>query len=275
MTTLFKYIDPDHIFNSYLAVKIKMLILFSFLIVIWWVIFNENSIWLNFLIFYISLIPVKLFVEIGYHRFFSHRSFKTSEIKKKFLLIGGTLIGVGSCISYAGVHRAHHRYSDTDKDPHSPKNIGIIRTWLTLWDKNWVIDFPSIKDLIRDPLQMFLHRNYFKIVLSWIVFLSLISYFLDSITPLLMAYAIPNLSTFIIAGLTNALAHTEKFGYVNFQTNDSSRNNQITKFLFLNVGSHNNHHAYPNAWDFNVRKKWFEFDLEGMIIKHFFIKQSN
>lgn len=270
MITYLRFIDPDQIAVSHVAIKVKLLILISFITTVWWVITNNETWWVNFLYFYVSLLAGRVFVEIGLHRFFSHKSFKTSEFKKNFLLIGGTLIGLGSCISYVGVHRTHHRYSDTPKDPHSPTNIGIIKTWLTMWDKNWVVDFSSVKDLLRDPLQMFLHRHYFKIIICWILLLSLISLIINSIIPLLLLFALPNLMTFITAGFTNAIGHT--VGYRNFDTDDRSTNQYFTRFLLLSAGLHNNHHAYPNAWNFNVRKKWFEFDTEGTLIKHFFIK---
>lgn len=270
MITYLRFIDPDQIAVSHVAIKVKLLILISFITTVWWVITNNETWWVNFLYFYVSLLAGRVFVEIGLHRFFSHKSFKTSEFKKNFLLIGGTLIGLGSCISYVGVHRTHHMYSDTPKDPHSPTNIGIIKTWLTMWDKNWVVDFSSVKDLLRDPLQMFLHRHYFKIIICWILLLSLISLIINSIIPLLLLFALPNLMTFITAGFTNAIGHT--VGYRNFDTDDRSTNQYFTRFLLLSAGLHNNHHAYPNAWNFNVRNKWFEFDTEGTLIKHFFIK---
>ena len=268
---MLKYIDPDKIFLSYTSVKIKLLILFGFFVTVYWAITNTNPWWLNLVYFYVALSFGRTFSEIGLHRLFSHRSFETSKFKRNVLLIGGTLLGIGSCLTYVGVHRTHHRYADTSKDPHSPKNIGVIRTWLTLWDKDWSIDFATVKDLIRDPLQMFLHRNYFKILLTWIALLSTISIVIQSIMPLLLLFAMPNTVTFVLAGYTNAIGHTA--GYRNFDTDDGSMNNHSARFLLLSAGLHNNHHAYPSVWDYNIRKKWFEFDIEGMVIKHFFMKK--
>jgi fatty-acid desaturase len=64
-------------------------------------------------------------ISIGYHRYFSHRSFKTSQYLEILMLFFGLICGGRSAITWAAVHRLHHSTSDTNKDPHSPKYVGI------------------------------------------------------------------------------------------------------------------------------------------------------
>jgi stearoyl-CoA desaturase (delta-9 desaturase) len=265
---MLRFIDPDRIASQYLGTKVKSLILLGVLITGFWLATTEVSVIEFFFCFYLSVLLLRVGIEVGYHRYFAHRSYKTTKFKERLLLIWGTLVGVGSCLSWVGVHRTHHRYTDTDKDPHSPNNIGIIRVWLTLWADNWHIDPSMVKDLLRDKLQMFLHRNYFKVMLSWILFLGLTSYLLNSFVPIVVLFALPSALTIFVSGITNALGH--RYGYRTFETDECSTNQHTPRWLLLNAGLHNNHHAKPDIWWYNVRNNWYEFDVEGLIIKHFF-----
>jgi fatty-acid desaturase len=72
----------------------------------------------------------------------------------------------------------------------------------------------------------------------------------------------------------NVLFHIKLTGgYINYEITDTSRNYKWFLWLGLSEGLHNNHHAYPNVWDYNIRQKYHEFDIEGLIIKYFFIKK--
>ena len=70
---------------------------------------------------YIIYMAVALYgITRGYHRYFSHREFNTSTVQETLMLYCGLLCGVRSPLAWAGVHRMHHAYSDTELDPHSP-----------------------------------------------------------------------------------------------------------------------------------------------------------
>jgi stearoyl-CoA desaturase (delta-9 desaturase) len=265
---MLQYLDPDRIASQYLGAKVKALILLGVAITIAWLTLTEVSL-LEFIIcFYLSILFLRVGIEVGFHRYFAHRSYKTTRFKERLLLLWGTLVGVGSCLTWVGVHRTHHRYSDGPRDPHSPNNIGILRVWLTLWSDNWNIQPSMVKDLLRDELQMFLHRNYFKVMLAWILFLVAVSCLLNSFIPIIVIFALPSALTIFVSGITNALGH--RYGYRTFEADDDSVNQHTPRWLLLNAGLHNNHHAKPDLWWYNVNNNWYEFDVEGLIIKHFF-----
>ena len=270
---ILNHIDPDQIGGKQsLAIKVKLSIILGYTIFFIWLLTTSLPWYAMLICFYIGILPIRVGGEVGFHRYFAHRSFETSNFKKKFLLIYGSMLGMGSCISWVAVHRTHHRYSDTLKDPHSPKNIGVLRVWLTLWNDNWSPDPGVVKDLIKDPWQVFFHRHYFKLLISWIVFFAVISYLTGDITPLAVMFGIPSATASFFSGITNGLGHW--VGYRNFETDDNSRNHHFTRWILCNAGLHNNHHNRPNDWNLNTRNKWYEFDVEGLIIKYFFIKKS-
>ena len=93
----------------------------------------------------------------GYHRYFSHREFETTPIIEIVMLYCGLLCGVRSPLTWAGVHRMHHAYSDTPKDPHSPKHMGKWRVFFSLY-RIKSIPRKFIKDLLKNPRIMFFHK---------------------------------------------------------------------------------------------------------------------
>jgi stearoyl-CoA desaturase (delta-9 desaturase) len=268
---LLKFLDPDIIFSKHSDKKIKLIILTAYALSIFWFFTSGLPWYLMLICFYSSVLILRLGAEIGYHRYFAHRSFETTKLKKYLLLFLGSILGVGSCLSWVAVHRTHHRFSDLDNDPHSPKNIGILRVWFTFWDNNWHVDPAIIKDMLRDPYQMFIHKNYFKLLIAWITLLVSGSMLTESMVPIMIGFILPCATTSFFSGITNSLGHT--VGYRNFETNDSSTNHLFIRWLFVIVGLHNNHHYKPTAWNFNLLNRWWEFDLDAVIIKHFFIKK--
>ena len=93
----------------------------------------------------------------GYHRYLSHREFETTPTIEIVMLYCGLLCGVRSPLTWAGVHRMHHAYSDTPKDPHSPKYMGKWRVFFSLY-RIKSIPRKFIKDLLKNPRVMFFHK---------------------------------------------------------------------------------------------------------------------
>lgn len=202
-------------------------------------------------------------VNISLHRYYSHKSFKTSKLKEFILLLSSIPTSLGSPAMWASIHRMHHSCSDTDKDPHNPVN-GSIKTWFGFWPKTkipkrFIVPFLSTKSL------KFVHKNYFFINFSILFTLILIDIKLAG-----FLYALPAIGCFHGAQSIGVLPH--KWGYRTYNTSDLSKNNWLASILALGEGWHNNHHANPGRWW--QGEKWWEFDPPAFMIKYFFIEKN-
>jgi len=197
-------------------------------------------------------------VSLMMHRYWTHKSFefKNNLIKCIFSLFA-ILAGRGSPLGWVYVHRLHHSFSDTEKDPHDPAT------------KHWRIFFPHLikygekidKRIIKDMLykeHLYVNKYYILFLLVWSLILFLISFEL-----LYFFYIVPLFLTFLSLDLFVFLTH--RYGYRNFNTKDNSRNNWFISLILWGEGWHNNHHNNPR--NFSTKVKWWEFDLTSSIIR--------
>ena len=204
---------------------------------------------------------------IALHRYFSHRSFNTTEIKEKFLAWISLFVGVGSPIGFAYNHRHHHREADTQLDWHSPKLFGKLYVVLGLWQFHDLAWFDkrggSIpRDLIKNPTCVLVHNNYYKIWYSLIVLTFLIDWRI-AVYVLTLPAVLCRIEANIVV---NYIGHS--VGYRNFNTNDNSKNNLTARLLVSGEAYHNNHHAYPHLYDFGIMPK--EDDFMARLIEKYF-----
>lgn len=228
------------------------------LIVFWdvnWLLVTLFAKWLFF----------NLGIEIGLHRLVAHRSFKTSPLVENILIFLSVFGGFGSTLGWAANHRVHHRNADKEGDPHPASEP--FKTWFWInTDTAATISPTVVKDLLRNPIHKWVRDNYFKI---WGVALCVLS--LISLKFALYFLVIPGTLSMFSGGVLNVICH--KWGYRNFDTPDNSRNNWAV-WLFScggGAGWHNNHHAAPN--NYTTSAKWYEIDLDGLIIKHILMKK--
>jgi len=210
--------------------------------------------WVSFLIYLVILI---LGVSAGLHRYFTHKSFTTSSTWGKIMLWASVPATIGTPISWIGTHRLHHAYSDTSKDPHSPNYLGFVKTYFHIWNK---ITIPSalVSDIIKNKTAKFIHTNYLKILIAYIIIL----YTIDPLIGIVV-YSIPALLIFHATGITNSFGHG--FGYKNSDTGDSSTNSKLIALFTAGEGLHNNHHADPKSAIFSRNK--YEVDISQYFIK--------
>ena len=202
-------------------------------------------------------------LEIGLHRYFAHKSFVTGRMRELFLSLASVLTGMGSPISWAGIHRLHHRHADTEKDPHSPYNKGILHILFGSYNKHIKIPLSMTKDLLRSPVLVFFHRNYFKVLFLWAGLL----FILGGWKALIFIFCLPLVMVYWATSSGIILNHT--LGYRNFETNDQSVNSYLLSFYTLGGGWHNNHHHNPE--NYSHRYKWWELDFCGFCIKWLFM----
>ena len=185
------------------------------------------------------------------HRYFSHKSFKTTPAVDKFLRLVSIGAGLGSPISWAATHRLHHRHEDSVGDPHSPRLQSPWNVWLTYW-KPFVVPQKLISDLSKDPLHRMIHNHYFLLHIAlWIPSLILFPTYFPYI------FSFPCIYGFHLAGAVNVLGHSPEI-----------RNVLWLNFFGLGDALHLNHHKHPNASS-TAGANLLEFDLSGWIIRTF------
>lgn len=194
---------------------------------------------------------------ITLHRLLAHKSFVAPKWFEYLGSTVSTLCGSSvSALAWVALHREHHRYTDTEKDPHSPKFYGY---WRVQFRDTKLPNFKYIPDLARDKVHVFLHNYHWPLVLVY----AFIVYCFDP-RALLYFWLVPGILVWHGGSLTNTLNHSP-IGYRNYKSGDDSINNPISGILVSGEGWHNNHHSYPQ--DPKLGHKWWEFDLGWQIIK--------
>jgi stearoyl-CoA desaturase (delta-9 desaturase) len=203
-----------------------------------------------------------------YHRYFSHRAFKTSR-PVQFLgaVVGNAAVQRGP-IWWAAHHRHHHRASDKPDDIHSPHQDGFLWSHM-LWfmtHKNYQTDDKLVKDLLRFPELRWIDRNDFVVPVLLALGMYGLGWLLEVYAPqlgasgpqmLVWGFVISTVTLYHVTFSINSLAH--QFGTQRYETNDDSRNNFWLALLTFGEGWHNNHHHFPNSARQGFR--WWEIDI--------------
>jgi stearoyl-CoA desaturase (delta-9 desaturase) len=216
----------------------------------WW--------WVATLIGYLCM--ATLGISIGYHRLFSHRSFKSNPLVRRLILWCGIIAGQGSPIYWIGIHRGyHHRYADKPGDSHSPRD-GFWHSYILWMFKMRKISIRSVVDLMRDSDMVFAHKHYQTIFWLSHLAIALISF---ELWLYLMGFAaFITLHCFLSQ---TCLTHYRSLGYRNYEVNDNSVNNPWLFPLALGDAWHNNHHGTGRNPNFGGRR-WWELDPAYWII---------
>ncbi|KAJ3097112.1 hypothetical protein HDU97_005267 [Phlyctochytrium planicorne] len=197
----------------------------------------------------------------GYHRYWSHRSFDATRGFEYFLMFLASGAVEGSIRWWCRDHRAHHRYTDTSRDPYGAQN-GLfwshIGWMLVKQDKN-MIGKVDISDLNRDPMIVWQHKHYLKIAgFMAFVFPTLVAglgwndwaggYFYAGVLRLVFVHH----ATFCV----NSLAHY--LGETSFDDKHTPRDHFITALVSFGEGYHNFHHQFPS--DYRNAIQWHQYD---------------
>ncbi len=198
----------------------------------------------------------------GFHRYFSHRSFKTSRAVQFLLALLGTLGVQKGVLWWASTHRHHHRYSDTQHDLHSPIHKSFLYShsgWF-LDPNNRATDLSKVPDLARYPELVWLNRwDLVPVVL----FAALIG-FVFGWSGLVWGFCISTVLVWHAIHAIGSFGH--RFGgYRRFATTDNSRNKWFLALVLLGEGWHNNHHFYPSSA--RAGFVWWEYDVVYWILK--------
>ena len=202
-----------------------------------------------------ALFALRMFAITGfYHRYFSHRAFRTSRtVQFAFALLGASAAQRGP-LWWASHHRHHHAHADRPEDSHSAARHGFLwsHTGWFLSRANFSTRSERVRDLARYPELRFLDR--FDAVVPALLALGLLA-----MGPqfFVWGFCVSTVALYHATFTINSLAH--RWGTRRYPTGDDSRNNPWLALLTFGEGWHNNHHHYPRA----ARQGfyWWEVDL--------------
>jgi stearoyl-CoA desaturase (Delta-9 desaturase) len=197
----------------------------------------------------------------GYHRYFSHRSFKTSRVFQFVIAVLGASAFQQGPLWWAAHHRHHHRNTDKPTDVHSPRHHGF------LWSHvGWVFSYENeplraglIKDFSKFPELVWLDRYH-----RWPAYaLAALSAWIAGFPGLTWGFLLSTMILFQTTFAVNSLTH--QFGTQRYDNADDSRNNWWVALATFGEGWHNNHHRYPSS----VRQGffWWELDVTYVLLK--------
>ncbi|PIR23666.1 MAG: hypothetical protein COV44_01720 [Deltaproteobacteria bacterium CG11_big_fil_rev_8_21_14_0_20_45_16] len=215
---------------------------------------------IGFLMYAFSIVGIC----VGYHRGFSHRSFKMSPFMKWIAVFCGSSTGEGSVLSWCADHRRHHRYEDTELDPY---NVNRSFWWAHM---GWIIgsptttEFSNCPDLYREPLL----RNQDKFYVPWFLVSSLLF-------PLALGFVFDRpLASLLLAGFTRLIivqqftfminSYAHYFGRRPYSTTITAKDSLICAIMASGEGWHNYHHRFP--FDYRNGHRAYHWDPAKWLI---------
>ncbi len=205
---------------------------------------------------------VRMFaITAGYHRYFSHRSYRTGRVFQAFLAFLGATCTQKGPLWWAAHHRDHHRHSDGPQDIHSPLQRGFLWShvgWILtpLHDRTKV---ENVRDLACYPELRWLDRWHLVPPVAFATGL----FIAGGPGALLWGYFFATVLLWHGSFVINSLAHV--LGRRRYPTTDDSRNSFALAVITLGEGWHNNHHFYPGAACQGFY--WWEIDVSYYILR--------
>ena len=257
------------------AYKIQWLRILPFILLhiaclaVFWVGVSKFAVCFMLFFYVIRMFAITAF----FHRYLSHKTFQTSRFVQFIFILIGTMSAQRGPLWWAAHHRYHHRFTDTENDPHSSTHgFWYSHVGWFLNDQNFKIRKEVVKDWLKYPELIWLDRFSLPIVLLTAAAIYALGEWL--------AFAYPDFQTtgpqllvwgFVISTVClihatlciNSLAHL--YGSRDFDTQDQSRNNLLLSIMTLGEGWHNNHHFYAGSTRQGFY--WWQIDVTYYLLK--------
>ena len=196
----------------------------------------------------------------GYHRYFAHKTFRTSRPFQFLLALLGTAATQKGPLWWASLHRIHHRESDGPGDVHSPKRGFYYSHQGWIFDKRWqATRLDLIPDFAKYPEIQWLNRWHFVPPVA----LAVACFAIGGLPGLFWGFFLSTTLLWHSTYTINSLSHL--FGTRRFDTGDTSRNNWALALLTCGEGWHNNHHHYMASARQGFR--WWEIDITYYVLR--------
>jgi len=217
-------------------------------------------------------------ITVGYHRLFTHRTFKANHWVAATLAILGSMAGQGGMVSWVALHRRHHECSDREGDPHSPNLsgggfkgliVGLVHSHF-LWMRRH--EYPNIvhyaPDLLKNRPLIRVARHYYY----WVVLGLVIPTLVGGLVTMNWTGAVSGLlwgglaRIFILEHIVWAInSFLHRFGTKPYESRENSRNGGVFALLTLGESWYNNHHAFPESPSFGL--DWYRLDPGYWVIR--------
>ena len=221
-------------------------------------------------------------VTIGFHRYLTHRSFRTSKPVEYALAILGSMAIEGPVVNWVADHRKHHAHTDEEGDPHSPhagQGAGVGGALRGLWHAHvgWLWTTQGVADvrkyapeLVEDPFMRALHKRYLFIALAtfalpFVLGLVVTGTWHGALTALLWAGFVRVFALHHITWSINSVCHF--FGRRRFDLDDHSTNVAWLALPSLGEAWHHNHHAFSRSAFHGLRRWEAALDPTGWVIR--------
>jgi stearoyl-CoA desaturase (delta-9 desaturase) len=205
---------------------------------------------------------VRMFVVTGgYHRYFSHRTFKTGRVFQFLLALVGTMTVQKGPLWWAAIHRRHHRESDKPTDVHLPVQRGFWYSHIgwVLTSEHEAYSPSEVKDLYKYPELRWLDKWHVVPVLTYLG----LTVAIGGLRGLCWWFCVSTVALMHGTFTINSLSHV--WGKRRFSTSDDSRNNWVLAIVTLGEGWHNNHHRHMHST--NQGFYWWEVDITYYTLK--------
>jgi stearoyl-CoA desaturase (delta-9 desaturase) len=230
--------------------------------VVGWQLWNDLLHWSDVFVFVIMYLLTGLGVTVGFHRYLTHRSFKTGKAVRAILAILGSAAIEGPVTAWVADHRKHHAFSDKEGDPHSP-HVGHDGGWkgalqgLVHAHMGWLFIHTQrgakkryAPDLVKDPVISWVDRWFLAWAFGGLLVAFALGYAIGgtltaALTGLLWGGGVRMLVVHHVTYSINSLCHF--FGRRRFETDDHSRNLLWLAPFSFGESWHNNHHAFPTS----------------------------
>jgi len=213
------------------------------------------------IVIFVVLYFSRVFLITGvYHRYFAHRTYRMGRATQAVAAFAATSCAQRGPLWWASHHRDHHRYTDTDRDPHSPQqgfwwsHMGWI-----LSGRFGDVDLAKIDDFAKFPELRWINKRDW--IAPWL--LGIASFLIGGWSGLVFGFFGSTVLLWHATFSVNSFAHV--FGTRRYATSDTSRNNPVIAALTLGEGWHNNHHHYPACARQGFR--WYEIDVTYYVLR--------
>nr|XP_043637515.1 palmitoyl-monogalactosyldiacylglycerol delta-7 desaturase, chloroplastic-like [Erigeron canadensis] len=202
-------------------------------------------------------------ITLSYHRNLAHRSFKLPKWLEYIFAYIGVQAAQRDPIFWVSIHRSHHQYVDSEKDPHSPTNGFWFSHIGWLLDSGYIVEKLKERKNVEDLKSQLFYRFIRSTYLYHLLAFAAVVYAFGGFSYLVWVVGVRITFTYHLTFLINSACHI--WGTQVWNTGDLSKNNMLVALISYGEGWHNNHHAFEYSARFGL--EWWQFDPCWFLIK--------